>query len=240
LVMKYFYTGKVNFEELSLKDLLDLLHLLEFFDLELFSEVEDFTKNKIVEGGFSFEKLLILSCTAETYKFDGIRYEMISYLDRNISEISKLPEIKYLSSKILLDLIEEIDGGDYDDEAFFPRFETVASWLDNHEVDEELKKKLLSMFDLKRFTNQQLTSSVRNSKLFPESVIFDVLSQSVANLEDKLEKLEEEKKASGMKLKKIEAENESLKKNIQDLQTTPTSILYSKYPTLRPPVPKRC
>jgi len=218
LVMKYFYTGKVNFEELSLKDLLDLLHLLEFFDLELFSEVEDFTKNKIVEGGFSFEKLLILSCTAETYKFDGIRYEMISYLDRNISEISKLPEIKYLSSKILLDLIEEIDGGDYDDEAFVPRFETVSSWLDaNHEVDEELKEKLLSMFDLKRFTNQQLTSSVRKSKLFPESAILDVLSQSVTNLEDKL--------------KNIEAENESLKKTITKLQTVKsrTSPYYSNY-----------
>jgi len=234
LVMKYFYTGKVNFEELSLKDLLDLLHLLEFFDLELFEKVENFTTNKIEEGGFSCEKLLILSCTAETYKFDSIKNEMINYLDNNISDVSKLPEIKYLSYEFLVDLIEEIEsqGENHNNEAFLPRFEIVTSWLDaNHEVDEELKEKLLSMFDLKRFTNQQLTSSVRNSKLFPESVIFDVLSQSVANLEDKLEKLEEGKKASCKQLKKIEAENESLKKTITKLQTAKsrTSPPYSNY-----------
>ena len=46
LVMKYLYTGKMDFEALSLKDLLDIMNLLKFLDLEVFSEVEEFTKKK--------------------------------------------------------------------------------------------------------------------------------------------------------------------------------------------------
>ena len=47
LVMKYLYTGKMDFETLSLKDLLDLMNLLKFLDLKVFSEVEKFTMNKV-------------------------------------------------------------------------------------------------------------------------------------------------------------------------------------------------
>ena len=47
LVIKYLYTGKMDFETLSLKDLLDIMNLLKFLDLEVFSEVEKFTKNKV-------------------------------------------------------------------------------------------------------------------------------------------------------------------------------------------------
>ena len=47
LVMKYLYTGKMDFETLSLKGFLDLMNLLKFLDLEVFSEVEDFTINKV-------------------------------------------------------------------------------------------------------------------------------------------------------------------------------------------------
>ena len=47
LVIKYLYTGKMDFEALSLKDLLDIMNLLKFLDLEVFSEVEKFTKKKV-------------------------------------------------------------------------------------------------------------------------------------------------------------------------------------------------
>merc|ERR1719300_2159207 len=56
LVIKYFYTGKMDFETLSLKDLLDIMNLLKFLDLEVFSEVEEFTKKKIEDGECSLGK----------------------------------------------------------------------------------------------------------------------------------------------------------------------------------------
>ena len=43
LVLKYWYTGKMEYDSLSLKDTLDLLKLLEFLEEEeLFSDIESF------------------------------------------------------------------------------------------------------------------------------------------------------------------------------------------------------
>jgi len=227
LVIKYFYTGKMDFETLSLKDLLDIMNLLKFLDLEVFSEVEDFTINKIEDGECALEKMLILSSTAEAYNFDKIVGAIRENLDENISDISKLPEVKYLSSDTLEWLVgDDIDeDNDYDIERFFPRFETMASWLESNEVEEDLKNDLLAFFVLERFTNNQLTSSVRKSKLFSESSILDVLSEKVTNLEDEIGELKEEKKTCSQKLQKIEAENTVLKKNIKTSQTEKENII---------------
>ena len=75
----------------------------------------------------------------------------------------------------------------FDDERHFPRFVTMTSWLSSkNDVDLSLQYRWLTMFELKRFTNQQ------QSKLFSESSILDVLGQSVKNLEKKVEELEED------------------------------------------------
>jgi len=222
LVMKYLYTGKMDFETLSLKDLLDLMNLLKFLDLEVFSEVEIFARNKIDDGEFAFEQMLILSSTAEAYNFDDIVCAIRYNLHENISDISKLPEVKYLSSDTLEWLVEDPYKDydeDYDKERFFPNFQTMASWLESNEVEEDLKTTLLSYFDLERFTNSQLMSSVRESKLFAESSILDVLSKKVTNLEEEIGELKEEKKTISKEKQKIEAENTVLKKNIKTLQT---------------------
>ena len=111
--------------------------------------------------------MLILSSTAEAYNFDKIFAAIRENLDENISDISKLPEVKYLSNDTLEELVQDLydyddyDFGDYDYERFFPRFETLASWMRSNEVNEDLKLKFTSMFDLKKFTSHQLTSSVR-------------------------------------------------------------------------------
>jgi len=224
LVIEYLYTGKMTTEKLCLKDLLDLLNLLRFLNLEIFSEVKEFTKTKINDGGFSYEKLLILSSTAEALDFNEINDLMLNYLDLNICEVSKLPEVKYLSIDSLGNLIKKIetnnndDPDDYDNKRFFPRFETLTSWLTSNEVNDYLKLELKSMFDLKKFTSHQLTSSVRKSKLFSESSIVDVLSQSVNSLEFKVNTLQSENEALKTNVKTILVEKGSTKKDVKTFQ----------------------
>jgi len=245
LVKEYLYTGKMNTENLSLKDLLDLLNLLRFLNLEIFSEVKEFTKTKINDGGFSFEKLLILSSTAEAKNFHEINDLMLNYIDLNINDVSKLPEVKYLSSDSLGNLLKKIEANnnnnydDYHNKRFFPRFETLASWLTSNEVNDDLKLKFKSMFDLKKFSSQQLTSSVRKSKLFSESLIVDVLSLTVTSLEVEVEELRndlEEKNQTCtnqlLNIKEIEAEKEALNKNVKTLQAD-KDVLKNNVKTLK-------
>jgi len=234
-VKKFLYTGIMDCETLKLKDFLELIHLSLFMKLhELVEAVESLTLTMINDGGFSLKKILKLSSTAEAYGLNKVVSSMLNYLDENISDVSKLPEVQFLSSDFLSQLLDyksksfmlmhdhfrpndsgsqqsfssfhadedgsERNSGSINNERLFPRFVTLTSWLSGKsDVDEVLKTKLISMFDLKRFTNQQLTTTVRESRLFSESSILDVVSQSVQNLELKLEKLEEDKMSNKRK-----------------------------------------
>jgi len=220
LVVKYLYTGKMDFESLELKDILDLIYLLLFLEMnDLAKEVELFSLKKINDGGFSLEKLWLLSSMAESYGLSQVVSSMLNYLDENINDVSKLPEVQHLSSAFLEQLLglggkrEKLcdiqiglnDSGfqqsfSADDERHFPRFVAMTTWLSSkNDVDLSLQYRWLTMFELKRFTNQQLTTTVRESKLFSESSILDVLGQSVKNLEEKVDKLEEDKLSSKRK-----------------------------------------
>jgi len=232
LVKKYLYTGKMDFESLGLKDLIDLIHLLISLELhEVAQEVTPFTLKNINGGGFSLEKILILSGTAEAYGLNNVVSSMLNYLDENISDVSKLPEVQYISSDFLLLLLA--DKTDVN-EKFFSRFVTLTSWLasTNEEVDLMLKTKCISMFDLKRFTNQQLTSTVRKSRLFSESSILDVLSHSVTNLEvkvndfqEKVNDLEENESNLQEEVKELEERVETLAKEVDELKGSRRTIV---------------
>jgi len=188
LVIKFFYTGKMNFDSLVLRELLDILYLLRLFEVEEFTEIEKFTSRQIEEGEFILAELLKLSSVAEAYNLDAIVSSMISCLKQNISDVSELPEVSYISSKFLEDLINLNDEVNQDDgELHSTKFEIVTSWLRSNTISDELKIKLHSIFDLRKFTNQQLTSTVRDSKLFSDSSILDALSNLILDLEKNLE-----------------------------------------------------
>ena len=178
---------------------------------DLAKEVELFSLKKINDGGFSLEKLLLLSSMAGARGLNQVVSSMLNYLEENINDVAKLPEVQYLRSDFLEQLIDGkreklsvIQSGlndsgfqqsfSADDERHFPRFVMMTTWLSSrNDVDLSLQYRWLTMFELKRFTNQQLTTTVRESKLFSESSILDVLGQSVKNLEEKVDKLEEDK-----------------------------------------------
>jgi len=227
LVIKYFYTGKMTYESLCLKDLLDLLHLLLFLQLEALSTVvEEFIINKIKKGGFMPEKLLILSSTAEAFDLKAIVSTMVSFLRHNISKVSELPEVKYISYEILEKLLKEAEVLEevFQKEVFFPRFQTVRSWIASNDVTDEVRMKLISMFELKNFTVQQLTSSVRESKLFSESSILDVLSKTVLGLQEEVEGLKKTSKEKRKSIVELNSKIEMLEKAVTMRDQKLTSI----------------
>merc|ERR1719228_147351 len=100
----------------------------------------------------------------------------------------------------------------------------MTTWLSSrNDVDLSLQYRWLTMFELKRFTNQQLTTTVRESKLFSESSILDVLGQSVKNLEEKVDKLEEDKLSNK---RKFEETYETLRQEIQNGKSLKKRLMY--------------
>jgi len=218
LVIKYWYTGKMEYDSLSLKDTLDLLQLLEFLEEEeLFSDIESFLLEKLEEGNFSLEKILLSANVCEDLKFKKITNAMLNNICDLLEDVVKLPEVKYLSSTLLEMVIcdkrwiiddeneeiedEEVENDKEDSEYelleyyHIELFKLLVNWLSgNPDCDNNFKAKILINFDLVRFTSDELTTHVRQSSLFSDKDILDALGQKIPILTEKIETLENQKK----------------------------------------------
>ena len=117
LVIKYLYTGKIESKEFTLKEILDLLKLLELMgEGDLFSEVESYILNKIRNKEFSHEKLLLNASTSEKFKFENITEVVLNLIRDDIKATAHLPEVKYLTSSLMEKLVvrHEEGSGDLD------------------------------------------------------------------------------------------------------------------------------
>ena len=114
-MIKYLYTGIMEYKEFTLKELLDLLKLFELMREEnLFSAVEEFTVNKIRNREFSHEKILLMASSSEKFNFEIITEGVLNLIRDDIKEIAYLPEVKYLTISLLekLILVHEAAAGE--------------------------------------------------------------------------------------------------------------------------------
>jgi len=148
---------------------------------------------------------------------------MVSFFGLKISDISKLPEVKYMSCEFLESLVSDANVN-VNNATFFARFETVRAWIESNDVIDDVKMKFISKFDLENFTVQQLTSSVRESKLFSDSSILDVLSKTVLELKAENEDLSELSDSQDLAIIELRKENNLLKARITMKEQTITSL----------------
>jgi len=167
LVVKYYYTGHMNFESLDVNDLLILLNLLKFLEVEIYDGVRTFTVSKIRENMSSTLKMVS--------NFKEVEYLAPDLLEMILNEFlhSRNDEKKEGSSK---DNLTAEDHGQC--------FQIFFNWLQgNVQADFKFKKRISKMFDLRKFDSNMLLKEVRSSELFTEKEVLDVMGERVKELE---------------------------------------------------------
>jgi len=167
LVVKYYYTGHMNFESLDVNDLLILLNLLKFLEVEIYDGVRTFTVSKIRENMSSTLKM-----------------------------VSNFKEVEYLAPDLLEMILNEFlhsrndekkEGSPNDNltaEDHRQCFQIFSNWLQgNVNADLKFKKRISKMFDLRKFDSNMLLKEVRSSELFTEKEVLDVMGERVKELE---------------------------------------------------------
>ena len=156
-VLHYLYSGKMEFEDLNLQDTLDLLHLIQFMKMNLFTTLESYLINKIEEGGFSFEKILLHLNVTESSKYSEVLKAMLRYLYHHIKEIADLSEVKYLSSTLLRTFIKYTtdivsvfgdEGEVYDDEAIYEEEDWEEDDSESEYTVDMVKRYQIEMFKI--------------------------------------------------------------------------------------------
>ena len=237
LVIRFLYTGRMECDSLSLKDILDLLRLLELMEeKELFADIENFLIKKLQNGESTLEKVLLSANVCENSKFKKISNENLYLICENIEDIESLPEVKYLSSTFLEMLInderwvnfdeddEESNRSEEKDSEYellihhqIEVFTMFVNWLSgNPDCDSDFKARILNIFELDRFTSDELSTSVRNSSLYSDKDHFEALAQKNVFLKNKHETLEKSVTDINNRFEDLKKLFENIKENLND------------------------
>ena len=239
MVLKYLYTGKMNFDVLNFREYLDLLSLLRAMGIKkIFNKIQKHVLEKIgkmswedeTERYFSSEKMLMYAAHSEDLKLTNITIAILDYIDRNLGEIANIPEIKYLSQSLLEMLLSKtymnFDIIDFDFDLLTEhgitfsggfeeglQFKMFTNWLSgNPNCSQSFKDEMLKHFDLKEFSCIELTTFVRQSSLFTEKEISDVLDMKAVSFESSNAKLEKQIRQMECKISREETFIQWLKK----------------------------
>ena len=219
-IVKFLFIGEVEFNDLSLDQLLELTHMskMMLLDSNFQVQAEEYAiDDKIFKCNHDVKFLtgLIPALkSANQYNLEGIKYYIIETLWISLSDcdtdVGSTDAFKSLPFDLLRDILL-FDHPDYSDHVKYEddrtttkeRFDAFMSWLSENEVTEEQKEEIVESFNFEEFTVEELMTSVRKSDLYPTNKIDkrllglfkeqNELVQSQSNLLKEKDKLLKEK-----------------------------------------------
>ena len=103
---------------------------------------------------------------------------------------------------------ERIDSTNY-----IHKFKTFVNWLsENNNCSQEFKEKMVNLFKLEHFTSSELSTCVRESSLYSDAELMDVLRKKIEDMVNDHAALEKEKEAFQSKLTKVKNDHDALVK----------------------------
>ena len=197
-IIKFLLIGFVKYDDLSLKQILELSIMSEMMLLEKFhDQVEDYIKVDcaldIRENVHLFPEYISALKYAHQNNLSDIKnliaMELLWHLSDIIDDANGLDTFKALPFL----LIREIFKSDLNDRRDLPtskqRHDYFMTWLSVNEATEDQKREIVGSFYFNDFTVEDLMTSIRDSGLYPTSKI----DQRVLQLFKKQRELLEEK-----------------------------------------------
>merc|ERR1712098_867559 len=226
VVMGYFYTGKIDYSSFGLSDLLDILKLTRYMEMELKSQVENYLIQEMKDDQFKLGDILLLINDLVKSKFDKVKDEVLNHLYLNIENVSTHLEVKHVSQSFLEDLLRkdekakevETDAKSTEDDEEnvklrqVYKFDIFVNWLrGNEDCDQQYKNRMIKLFDLTKFPLDALFFKVRASNFYTEREILDALGMQML---DNFKEMTGKRKAMEVEMQKMTLQIEKLKKDL--------------------------
>lgn len=202
----YLYSGEMEFGDMGLGQLLDLLEFLNLTNLTgEFKYVESYSVEKIKQRNFPFAECLNNLEKSSMMRMEAVGETLMTYLDSYMHRWCELKEVGELSEAMVIRLNRAYSG-----QAIY-RFRTILTWLAANPQAPDQKKKFREMFDLNQFSVKHLASVVRTSGLFSADKI-------IARMEEVLREQQESFDVDIDNLEKaLDHQEEVLGKKVNDI-----------------------
>ena len=136
-VVIYLYSAEMEFQDLDLRPLLDLMELLNLLNLSIeFSTVGSFAMENIRGGKFSFSACLKSLDDCSKLGLKSVGETLLAYLGENFVTIAEMGEVGALSEPMIIRLLEEKSE---ERKETIHRLNILATWLSVNSMDPQVR-----------------------------------------------------------------------------------------------------
>ena len=136
-VIIYLYSGEMEFHDMDLRPLLDLMELLNLLNLATeFSTVGNFAMENIQGGKFSFSDCLKSLDYSSKLGMKSVGETLLVYLGENLVEFAEIEDVGALSEPMIVRLLQE--KGE-DSSQTIHRLKILTTWLSVNSMDAQVK-----------------------------------------------------------------------------------------------------
>jgi len=177
LILNYIWEGKVDFSELKVQSLVDLLECARMMCLDrLVGGIGEFMKYHLESGKVEFGESLMLLEFCVSNKFEEIEKLVLGFVSLNLATLTSNKNFSKLSEAAILSILKH-------EERISPEidvFNSLASWIKSQApVFISSKTEMLSLVDLVSISYTNLMKAVRKSGLYEDKAICDAIEEQV-------------------------------------------------------------
>ena len=204
-IVKFLFSGEIEFGHLSLAQLLELCHMCDMMILEkIEAEVKVHLKAMVIRVGIDNNSIkkditeLISGVQLADQRnllelkwfiIDSIHYLLAKPVPVDVCESDSFKALSFNLVKDILLRRKEEAGFSVHPTTAMQRLEAFMAWLSKNEATEEQKNEMVESINFDEFTVKELMTSVRDTGFFPAKRI----DERVINLFEEKDKLLKEK-----------------------------------------------
>ena len=133
----YLYSGEMEFHDMDLRPLMDLMELLNLINLSIeFSTVESFTMENIKKGKFSFSDCLKSLDYSSKLGMKSVGETLLVYLGENLVKFAQIEDVGALSEPMIVGLLREKSE---ERSHTIHRLNVLTTWLSVNSMDAQVK-----------------------------------------------------------------------------------------------------
>ena len=183
-VISFLYSGKMEFGDLSLAELLQLETLVRLMMLEAASEAtSQYIAHSTTHSGFTLAETIKAMDLTYVYALDTSKQNLLRFLNENLRETCQLSEFLQLPVWIMKDLMLKTSGSlPYD------RLSALVCWLEEegNAMEPEDITTIRDTFHLSHFSTKDILGLVRKSNIFSQDLIIEALSNVIKTKDESL------------------------------------------------------
>ncbi|CAD5224308.1 unnamed protein product [Bursaphelenchus okinawaensis] len=172
ILLNYFYTGKLRFNNMKLNLFLDVFGLVHLYGIKKLEE----SMCEYLKHSLQVSTVTVIYSTAHLYALETLMNDCLEFMDRYAAEVMATDSFLHLTGSGLLQILSRNSFCALE----LSIFQTLMKWIDCHPEEENMYNSLLQQIRLPLIKLGDLMEVVRPTNMIEPERILDAINDQIS------------------------------------------------------------